>query len=30
MKDMEDHGMLENSLESSMVVLDLHVHSRTF
>ena len=29
-KHMEDHGMWESSLKSSMVVLDLHVHSRTF
>ena len=29
-KDMEDHGIWESSLESSMVVLDLHIHIRTF
>ena len=29
-KDIEDHGMWEISLESSMLVLDLHVYSRTF
>ena len=26
-KDIEDHRMWESSLESSMLVLDLHVHS---
>ena len=29
-KSLEDHGMWENNLESSMIVLYLHVQSKTF